>query len=171
MAIKPLSDSSLAVVEGDDWKADGRAISWSWPTSSGWVSSETPFFSVSPPEIEPVTAFSSRSLDLPPLFRLGNRDGLSFRFSRSIADLKRSSNALLRTATTNEDTKIAEPSMINKNSRTCWNEFKVDRLTVLRPASVIADTARNKQSMNLTLRDGVELPHSTTAKERDVKMK
>lgn len=172
MAIEPLPGPSFAATEGEKLKTDGRAGTWSWLMSSGCVSSESSFSSFSPSDVEPVRAFSSRFLDLSPLFRLWSQDGLLFRrCSRSIADLNRSSNAFLRTATTNEETNMAEPRIISRNRRTCWNEFKVDKLTVFSPASVIADTARNKQSMNLTLRDGVELPHSTTAKVRDVIMK
>ena len=60
----------------------------------------------------------------------------------------------------NADTRIADPSIIKRNKTNCWKVFSVERLTVFKPASVMADTARNKASINARLLGGVEEPHS-----------
>lgn len=61
--------------------------------------------------------------------------------------------------------------MISKKSMTCWKVFKSDRLTVLRPASVMALTQRNRESVKLTLLAGVEAPQKMTADTRHVMKK
>lgn len=48
--------------------------------------------------------------------------------------------------TTDPETNIAEPARISSSKISCWNVFSVDRLTVFKPASVIADVVRNKLS-------------------------
>jgi len=47
----------------------------------------------------------------------------------------------------------------------------VERLIVFNPAKVIADTVRNKESVKLTLRNGVAALQKITAEMRLVKMK
>jgi hypothetical protein len=73
--------------------------------------------------------------------------------------------------TTNALTKMALPSIINRNNKNCWNVFNVLRLTVLSPASVIAETVRNRESVKLTLRKGVLEPQKITADRRHVRRK
>jgi hypothetical protein len=49
--------------------------------------------------------------------------------------------------------------------------YKVDKLTVLRPASVMAETARKRLSMNRTLWLGVEDPQKIIPARRHVAQK
>lgn len=59
-----------------------------------------------------------------------------------------------------------DPAMIRKKSMICWNVFIVDKLTVFRPASVMALTVKNNESMYRTLWAGVELPQKITEVRR-----
>lgn len=61
--------------------------------------------------------------------------------------------------------------MINKKRMICCHVFSVDKLTVLSPASVIAETVRKSESMNRTLRGGVDEPQKMIAAKRVVTMK
>jgi len=61
------------------------------------------------------------------------------------------SKALFLTNTTNPLTKIAEPIMISKKSRTCWKVLRVLRLIVPSPESVMALTTMKRASMKRTL--------------------
>jgi hypothetical protein len=61
--------------------------------------------------------------------------------------------------------------MMRKNSRTCWNVFRVDRLTVFSPARVIALTVKKSESMYLTLRSGVEAPQKIAEVTKHTPMK
>ena len=45
------------------------------------------------------------------------------------------SKAFKRTWTTKAETKMAEPSIMSKNRRTCWKVLRVDRLMVFNPLS------------------------------------
>ena len=72
---------------------------------------------------------------------------------------------------TNAEIKIAEPPRIRKRRIICCQVFKVERFTVFNPASVIALTHRKRESVKLTLWDGVEDPQNMTAEKRPVKMK
>jgi len=64
-----------------------------------------------------------------------------------------------------------DPSMIKKRSMICCHVFRVERLTGLRPASVIAETVRYSESMKRTLRGGVDEPQKMIAVIRVVTMK
>ena len=64
---------------------------------------------------------------------------------------------------TKPDTKIAEPMMMRKKSMICWTVFKVDRLTVFRPANVMALTTKKSESVNVTLLGGVAMPQNIHA--------
>lgn len=44
------------------------------------------------------------------------------------------------------ETNMADPTRISNSRVSCWNVFRVDRLTVFKPAPVIADVVRNKLS-------------------------
>lgn len=52
-----------------------------------------------------------------------------------------------------------------------WQAYNVDKLTVLRPASVMAETARKMLSMNRTLCEGVEEPQKMMPAIRQVAQK
>lgn len=64
-----------------------------------------------------------------------------------------------------------DPAIIRNNSRICWKVFSVDRLTVFRPARVIALTVKNNASMYRTLWAGVELPQRIAEVTRVTPMK
>jgi hypothetical protein len=64
-----------------------------------------------------------------------------------------------------------EPSIIKSKRMTCCHRFKVERLMVLRPASVMAETARNSASTKRTLRGGVDEPQKMIAAIRQVTIK
>jgi len=102
----------------------------------------------------------------------GNRNR---RLSRCPSRRNSSSNlfskALRLTWTTKAETQIDEPSIINKKSMICCHVLRVERLTVLRPASVIAETVRKSESMKRTLRGGVDDPQKIMPEMREVKMK
>jgi len=49
--------------------------------------------------------------------------------------------------------------------------FNVLRLTVFKPAKVMADTVKNKLSVKLTLRNGVDEPQKMIADIRHVRIK
>lgn len=66
---------------------------------------------------------------------------------------------------------MADPMMMRKKSMNCCHVFKVDRLTVFKPASVIALAVRKKLSVKLMLPKGVADPHRIKPVSRDVKMK
>jgi len=97
------------------------------------------------------------------------RDLLFLRSSTTMLNFL--SKAFLLICTTKADTKMADPSMIKTNRMNCWNVFKADRLTVLSPAKVIALTHRNRLSVKLTLRAGVEDPQKMMALRREVPIK
>ena len=66
---------------------------------------------------------------------------------------------------------MADPNMIRTKRRICWKVLSVDRLMVFRPASVMALTVRNNESVKLTLRAGVEEPQKMMAEIKQVPMK
>lgn len=69
------------------------------------------------------------------------------------------------------ETKIADPIMIKMKSMTCCHVFSSDRFTVFNPASVIADTHKNRLSVNETLCAGVEDPQKMMAEMSPVAIK
>jgi hypothetical protein len=60
---------------------------------------------------------------------------------------------------------------MRKNSRTCWNVFSVDRLTVFRPARVMALTVKNSESMYRTLWAGEDVPQKMAEVMKETPMK
>ena len=53
----------------------------------------------------------------------------------------------------------------------CWKVFICDRLTVFRPAKVMALTVRKRESVYEMLRAGVEEPQKMMLEKRHVPMK
>jgi hypothetical protein len=60
---------------------------------------------------------------------------------------------------------------IRRKSITCWNVLSVERLTVFRPANVMALTTRKRASVKWTLFAGVEAPQNMTALKMQVQRK
>ena len=69
------------------------------------------------------------------------------------------------------DTKIEEPNSSRKKRMICCHTLRMDKLTVLRPAWVIADVTRNKESVYVMLRGGVDEPQKTMLASMQVPMK
>jgi len=81
------------------------------------------------------------------------------------------SNALRLMWTMNEETNMVEPMIVSKNMITCCQVFNSDKLTVLRPDSVMADIQRKIESKKLISNAGVEEPQKTIPERRHVPMK
>lgn len=56
------------------------------------------------------------------------------------------------------DTQIEEPRIMRSQRMICWKVVMVERLIVLRPASVMAETTKKRESVYEMLRSGFEEP-------------
>ena len=156
----------------------------------GWYSASGSDGGIAVPRAIPdVTASSLGSVAPPRRFDRENVNVLmpKRRLFLSASSSNRRSKAFFLMCRMALETKIAEPMMMSRKRMTCCQvllfpsvvsdlalrveTYSSDRLTVLRPASVIADTARKRLSMNLTLSPEPDEPQKMMAARRHVEQK